>query len=443
MEVIRNVWILCFLLSVGQGAFAEEAYQVTAKAWSALGRKDWNAAIAHADKAIRTWGAQARQTNSRLRRFAPAKDAKKYVNLNEVGTCLMLKGDALRQKGDLKGAIATYELLLRDYQYAQVWDPKGWFWKPAESARKNLVSLKKAAAPFKLKLAKRHFTAAQLKLPGKKGICFTMRAAGKPGSARENLPRVKKVNPYWSYSWGWDQVAGQPSKVEFIPMAWGAWSSDGLRKGLQTGVVPHIRSGKVKRFLGFNEPDKSNQANMSYKAALKYWPILETLKVPLCSPACANPEGVNDDTVQGVRGTWMRDFMTEADRLDYRVDYTGVHWYGGTHVADFKAKMRRIYEKYGKRPILITEFAPADWEAKTLAQNRHKPHLVLAFMKEVLPWLERQDWVAGYAWYSFEHNQAVGHTSSFFDRNGNLTACGRYYQSITTQNPDGDQSIEK
>jgi hypothetical protein len=139
----------------------------------------------------------------------------------------------------------------------------------------------------------------------------------------------------------------------------------------------------------------------------------------------------------------MRDFMTEADRLGYRIDYTGVHWYGGTHVADFKAKMRRIYEKYGRRPILITEFAPADWEAKTLAQNRHKPHLVLAFMKEVLPWLERQDWVAGYAWYSFEHNQAVGHTSSFFDGNGNLTACGRYYQSITTQNPDGDQSIGK
>jgi len=443
MKTAQNLLLFIFFLSIGQGAFAEDAYQVTAKAWSALGRKDWNGAIAHADHAIRTWGAQARQTNRRLKGYAPAKDAKKYSNLNEVGTCLMLKGDALRQKGDLKGAIATYELLLRDYQYAQVWDPKGWFWKPAESARKNLVSLKKAAAPFKLKVAKRHFSAAQLKLPGKKGICFTMRAAGKPGSAQENLPRVKKVNPYWSYSWGWDQVAGQPSKVEYIPMAWGAWSTDGLRKGLQSSVAPHIRSGKVKRFLGFNEPDKSNQANMSYKAALKYWPVLESLKIPLCSPACANPEGVNDDTVQGVRGTWMRDFMTEADRLGYRVDYTGVHWYGGTHVADFKAKMRRIYEKYGKRPILITEFAPADWEAKTLAQNRHKPHLVLAFMKEVLPWLERQDWVAGYAWYSFEHNQAVGHTSSFFDRNGNLTACGRYYQSITTQNPDGDQSIGK
>ena len=442
MKVIRNFLVLYFLLSIGQVAFAEEAYQVTAKVWSALGRKDWNVAIAHADKAIRTWGPQARQTNHRLKGYAPAKDAKKYGDLNEVGTCLMLKGDALHQKGDVQKAIVAYELLLMDFQYAQVWDPKGWFWKPADSARKKLVKLKASTTLFKLKVAKKHFTDEQLKLPGKKGICLTMRKPGEPGSAEVNLPRLKKVNPYWNYSWGWDQFSGQPKNVEFMPMAWGAWSVDGLRKGLRKGVTPHIKSGKVKRFLGFNEPDKPEQANMSYQAALKYWPILETLKVPLCSPACANPEGVNDDTVQGVRGTWMKDFMAEADRRGYRVDYTGVHWYGGTHVEHFKEKMKRIYEKYGKRPILITEFAPADWEAKNLAQNRHKRHMVLAFMKEVLPWMEKQDWIAGYAWFSFGIHEAVGHTSALFDKNGNLTACGRYYQSITTENPEGDQSIK-
>ena len=51
----------------------------------------------------------------------------------------------------------------------------------------------------------------------------------------------------------------------------------------------------------------------------------------------------------------MIDFMREADRLGYRVDYVGVHWYGGTDAADFKAKMRRIYEKYGRRPLMMTE----------------------------------------------------------------------------------------
>ena len=439
---MKNFLLFLLFFCIGQVALAEEAYEVTGKAWNALGRKDWNAAISHADRALRTWGTQAKRTNAKLNGYAPAKDAKKYSNLNEVGTCLMLKGDALRQKGDLNGATATYELLLRDYQYAQVWDPKGWFWKPAESARKNLAKLKTAATPYKLKVAKKHFTDEQLKFPGKKGICLTMRKAEESGSAERNLPRLKKVNPYWSYSWGWEQVPNQPSNVEFVPMAWGAWSVDGLRKGLQKSVVPHIKSGKVKRFFGFNEPDKREQANMSYQNALKYWPQLESLNVPLCSPACANPEGINDNSVQGVRGTWMKDFMKEADRRGYRVDYTGVHWYGGTHVHHFKDKMKRIYEKYGRRPLLVTEFSPADWEARKLSQNRHKTEYVLAFMKEVLPWLERQDWIAGYAWFSFEHNQAVGHTSSLYDKNGKLTACGRYYQSVTTENPDGDQSIK-
>jgi len=439
---MKNFLLFLLFFCIGQVALAEEAYEVTGKAWNALGRKDWNAAISHADRALRTWGTQAKRTNAKLNGYAPAKDAKKYSNLNEVGTCLMLKGDALRQKGDLNGATATYELLLRDYQYAQVWDPKGWFWKPAESARKNLAKLKTAATPYKLKVAKKHFTDEQLKFPGKKGICLTMRKAGESGSAEGNLPRLKKVNPYWSYSWGWDQVSNQPSNVEFVPMAWGAWSVDGLRKGLQKSVFPHIKSGKVKRFFGFNEPDKREQANMSYQNALKYWPQLESLNVPLCSPACANPEGINDNSVQGVRGTWMKDFMKEADRRGYRVDYTGVHWYGGTHVHHFKDKMKRIYEKYGRRPLLVTEFSPADWEARKLSQNRHKTEYVLAFMKEVLPWLERQDWIAGYAWFSFEHNQAVGHTSSLYDKNGKLTACGRYYRSVTTENPDGDQSIK-
>ena len=439
---MKNFLLFLLFFCIGQVALAEEAYEVTGKAWNALGRKDWNAAISHADRALRTWGTQAKRTNAKLNGYAPAKDAKKYSNLNEVGTCLMLKGDALRQKGDLNGATATYELLLRDYQYAQVWDPKGWFWKPAESARKNLAKLKTAATPYKLKVAKKHFTDEQLKFPGKKGICLTMRKAEESGSSEGNLPRLKKVNPYWSYSWGWEQVPNQPSNVEFVPMAWGAWSVDGLRKGLQKSVFPHIKSGKVKRFFGFNEPDKREQANMSYQNALKYWPQLESLNVPLCSPACANPEGINDNSVQGVRGTWMKDFMKEADRRGYRVDYTGVHWYGGTHVHHFKDKMKRMYEKYGRRPLLVTEFSPADWEARKLSQNRHKTEYVLAFMKEVLPWLERQDWIAGYAWFSFEHNQAVGHTSSLYDKNGKLTACGRYYRSVTTENPDGDQSIK-
>ncbi|MDP6523333.1 MAG: glycosyl hydrolase [Kiritimatiellia bacterium] len=423
-------------------AGGEQAWQVTGKAWKAIGEENWDEVVKLAERSEREWGALARHMNDGLRSYPEGDAAKQYANLNELATITMLKGDALLKKGDNRGALAAYRKLISDYQYGQCWDPEGWWWGPASAAKDKIHQLDPSSeqeitiktAPLK----------ASLKLPGKKGICLTMRdpAKGEKGTWEEHLPRTKAVKPYWNYTWGSQLAPVQPSNVEFVPMAWGAWSNEGLKKDLEKYVVPQIKAGRVKRFLGYNEPDKREQANMSFQNALKYWPILEKLGVPLCSPACANPEGVDDDTVQGVTGTWMRDFMREADKRGYRVDYTGVHWYGGTGATSFKEKLVRIYNKYGKRPLLITEFAPADWGAKTLAQNSHSPEAVLNFMKDILPWMERQDWIAGYAWFSFGQNEPQGTSSALFDRKGNLTACGRYYASITTKNPEGDQSIE-
>ena len=198
------------------------------------------------------------------------------------------------------------------------------------------------------------FTGEALALPGKKGVCFTLRDPGNAkarGTWKENLPKVEALDPSWNYSWGAARVPSQPKGIEFVPMVWGGGK---VAEKLQQQVAPEIRRKTVKRLFGFNEPDKKEQANMPYMKAIELWPELMKLGVPLCSPACANPEGINDDSVQGVPGTWMQDFMREADKRGYRVDYVGVHWYGGTSAKHFKAKMQRIYEKYGKRPWLIT-----------------------------------------------------------------------------------------
>ena len=157
---MKALILLALMFSMVCPAHAEEAYQATAKVWDAMGRKNWDAAIAQANRVIRIWGAQARRTNDQLKKYAPAKDAKKYGNLNEVGVSLLLKGDALSKKGDKAAAKVTYQVLLDQYTYAQVWDPKGWFWKPAEEARKKLVLLQKETAP-NLKVAKPNFSAAQ------------------------------------------------------------------------------------------------------------------------------------------------------------------------------------------------------------------------------------------------------------------------------------------
>jgi len=256
------------------------------------------------------------------------------------------------------------------------------------------------------------------------------------------MPRVLALDVSWNYSWGPELAPNQPRDIEFVPMIWGGSSEARVGSALRQDVLPHVRTRRMKRLLGFNEPDGEKQANMPYMKAIELWPELMKMGVPLCSPACANAEGMNDESVQGVKGTWMRDFMREADKRGYRVDYIGVHWYGGTSAKYFKDKMRRIYEKYGRRPILLTEFAPADWRAKSPEKNRHKPERVLAFMKEALPWLEEQEWIAGYAWFSFNIDSPAGTSSALFDNDGKLTACGRYYKSVTPENPKGDQDIE-
>ena len=238
-----------------------------------------------------------------------------------------------------------------------------------------------------------------------------------------------------------ERIEQQPAEIAFMPMVWGAWGQKNLQASLNAQVVPKIKSGDVRWVLGFNEPDKPEQANMPYTEALKYWPMLEALNVPLCSPACANPLSDVDDSTQGVRGTWMRDFIKVADERGYRMDYIGVHWYGGPSPTAFKQRMVEIYKAYGERPLLITEFALADWGAKTPQQNSIKREDVLAFMKDVLPWMERQNWIAGYAWFSFEIDDPNGTSSALFDGDGNLTASGRFYQSVTNEKPDGDQSV--
>jgi hypothetical protein len=269
-------------------------------------------------------------------------------------------------------------------------------------------------------------------LPGKKGIAFTLREEGEMGSWVENIPKVVALNPYWNYSWGSKRVEAQPDNIEFVPMLWGAWGETGFIERIVSDIYPQIESGQAKRVLGFNEPDFKAQANLPVQDAVSYWHILEDIGIPLASPSAAK-----------ATGTWMLDFMEEAEANCLRMEYIAVHWYGAANAREFMNQMRVAYKLYGsRRPLLITEFAPADWSAKAPEDNKWSQARVLAFMKEVLPWLEEQNMVAGYAWFPFEQTNAAGSSSALFNLNGNLTALGQFYASVTTDNPAGDQSIE-
>ena len=184
-----------------------------------------------------------------------------------------------------------------------------------------------------------------------------------------NMPKVIGLKPAWNYTWAAQTPRElQPSHIDFLPMIWGYYGIDGLNKSLES-----IKDQNPTLLLGFNEPDHTDQSNLPVDKVVKVWPRLESTGIPLVSPSCANP-----------LGPWMEEFMKEVAEKNLRVDVIGVHDYGGGNPEQFKKMLQTVHHKY-KRPILITEFAVADWKAKQVEDNRFKPAHVLAFMKAVLP----------------------------------------------------------
>jgi hypothetical protein len=139
-------------------------------------------------------------------------------------------------------------------------------------------------------------------------------------------------------------------------------------------------------------------------------------------------------------GEWMGDFMAQIKQNNYRVDVIGVHSYGGPNPQTFKSRMTAIHERYQK-PFLITEFAVADWTAKTPEENKYSSSQVFAFLQAILPWMEDQEWIIGYAWFSFSIDSPIGTSSALFDKDGKLTACGRWYAEWETTSDAQNTSI--
>jgi Glycosyl hydrolase catalytic core len=136
-------------------------------------------------------------------------------------------------------------------------------------------------------------------LAGKKGVALTLREEGQSGSWVENMPKLKKLNPYWNYSYEAKRIVQQPADIEFIPMIWGGGDDNGggstnpqwLQSTIDQHILPQVHSGEAKRLLAFHEPDLAEAANMSVAEAIQSWKVLETAGLPLISPSAANPVG--------------------------------------------------------------------------------------------------------------------------------------------------------
>jgi len=241
----------------------------------------------------------------------------------------------------------------------------------------------------------------------KKGACFTTNNSTWSS-------RVTDLNVSWHYSWGLELQPEEPDSVQFVPMQWGKWNMDqNIEK-----INSMIKAGKAEYLLTFNEPDGKKQANMTVEEALAYWPKLMALDLKLGSPACVHAD--ND---------WMKAFMAKVEENKYRVDFVCVHWYGGANAESLINYLQKIHDLY-QRPIWLTEFAPADWNASSPVDSKVTKAKALEFVSQVLPMLDTIPYVHRYSWFSANQQSAALGNSALFDNFGKLTPVGEYYSNF-------------
>jgi hypothetical protein len=220
---------------------------------------------------------------------------------------------------------------------------------------------------------------------------------------------------HWFYTWGLSVPTElAPQNCEYVPMFWGASTVTDAN----IAYVQQLHGqGRANYVLGFNEPDLPDQSNMTVSQALSLWPKLESIGLPLGSPAASWP------TRQ-----WIYDFMDSCIAQGRRVDFICVHMYVGTDDNAFIQTLQDLYNKY-KKPIWITEFATVANSAVTMSDNTYTPATVLAFMQRLLPKLEALSFVQRYSWFSGGPTSARLWSSALVDGYGNLTSLGQWYSS--------------
>ena len=220
------------------------------------------------------------------------------------------------------------------------------------------------------------------------------------------------MSPYisWDYNWGntpsndaamWFDA----NEMDFCPMCWnGNYSTDKIR----AFVAAHPNT---KYLLAFNEPNLTDQANMTPSKAAELWPpvvaLAKELNLKLVSPA------MNYGTLAGYSDPikWLDEFFAQPN-VDINDIYAiSIHCYmsSASAVQGYVEK----FEKYNK-PIWMTEFCAWDPVPGSVTTQ-------MDYMCAVLNYLEANPKVERYAW--------------FIPRSGNRVDSPPYMQLLTHDYP--------
>ncbi|CAB4892100.1 unannotated protein [freshwater metagenome] len=264
-----------------------------------------------------------------------------------------------------------------------------------------------------------------LVLLGAAGVAHARPAVGVASGVyadRGDARRLSAVGASWTYDWSAESPL-RSSRVEFVPMLWGAGS---VTDGTIARLTADRRAGRVRHLLGFNEPDLGGQANMSPADAIRLWPRLEATGLRLGSPAVAS---IWTRSRSDPARTWLDDFMGRATAQGRRVDFIALHFYGdptdpGT-VRWIERDIRRVHERWGL-PIWVTETGSLPtWEWQGARPHaRPTPARMRAHLRRTTRVLDRLPYVERWAWF-MDRCGGDCRASSLYDARGRRTAMGR------------------
>lgn len=228
----------------------------------------------------------------------------------------------------------------------------------------------------------------------------------------------------WSYNWG----AGTSEQVfeyfkdygmEYFPMAWNDnWNENTFRQF-------KAAHPECEYILAYNEPNLTDQANMTPAQAAACWPrllaIAKELNMKIIAPA------MNYGTLSGYHDPWKwyDEFFSQPGVSWNDVDGVALHCYMGSaqSMKDFVDK----FKKYGKE-IWLTEFC--NWASNNISADAQ-----MQYMVEAINLLEVDEQVVRYAWFiprgngdSQCHNNLLTRREPF-----ELTDLGKVFVNMSTQ----------
>jgi hypothetical protein len=121
--------------------------------------------------------------------------------------------------------------------------------------------------------------------------------------------------------------------------------------------------------------------------------------------------------------------MAKAKLKGLRVDFMTMHCYGWPNVEDFLGKVTLLHEMYGK-PIWVTEYAVADWQASSTTPSRYSRSQTNDFMRGTVAGMRAMPYVERFAWKTRASSDPVMGNSALFSPDGSRTSTGLLYASL-------------